>query len=161
MNRPFWLVALVVCTACANDPASPPPVSANLSVRNSTLMYGDTLRLDLTFTNNTDADITYQANTCNRHFEVLDRFGRVVGPTERVACTESIVIGTIRPGATAQVPGFFTATARDGTNGVTIGSNSFLPTGKYTIRPALLLVPSGERLRGKAVAINLVRFLPD
>ena len=158
MKRLFLIAALA---ACSGDPSSPAPLAAHLSVQRRQVMFGDTLRVELRFTNNTANDITYQANTCNRHFEVLDASGRLVGPNERVYCTAEVVLATLRRGATITLTGFFTGTAPDLTMGPLPGPVTFLPAGKYTIRPALLLLPSGERFRGAPITIELMRYLPD
>jgi hypothetical protein len=152
------VVSAVLLAACATSSTSPGDTPALvLQLDRLDLVAGDTLRVRLQVTNTTRRPVVYDANACNRHFEVLDARQQVVGPYEQVICAAVLVSRILAPGETASVDGFYTATAADLTAGPLPGPVRYLPAGDYTIRPALILLEptAGDRLRGPSQRLRI------
>lgn len=125
------------------------------SLSSATMRAGDTVRVSTIITNTGRIDVRIDSNDCNRHFEVLDASGEVVGPAEGIGCFAIFAPVTLAPGASYTLEGFYTGIKYEPLRDPVPGQKFYVPAGKYTIRGRVAVESLRRTVVGRSVALTV------
>jgi hypothetical protein len=153
MKKAFLIASACFVAACADSTSPVDGLVIDTSVSAQQITAGQSVSITLTIVNQRDTDVKVAVESCQRPFDVLNKFGAIVGPGAYQVCTLSLTAPTtIAAGQTAT---FETQWAGDSLGIGPADEPLYLSPGSYFIRGRVYVMDDNAIAFGKSVGVAI------
>jgi hypothetical protein len=153
MKKAFLIASACLVAACGDSTSPVDGLVIDTAVSAEQITAGQNVSVTLTILNQRDTDVKVAVESCQRPFDVLNKFGVVVGPGARQVCTLALTAPTtIAAGQTAT---FETQWAGDSLGIGPADGPQYLSPGAYFIRGRVYVIDDNATAFGRSVGIAI------